>query len=114
MSARAGTLVPENLTLSGHGAALLQRDAAVDRGRAGHATAAPSAPTSELSRELYCLQGIPVGAGEMNEVLQRIETAAATRSPFLISTPNVKLISSELGGWFIRLTQVPVYLGGNV
>ena len=110
MSARAGTLVPENLTLLGLGAALLQRDAALDRGRAGHATAAPA---SELSREIYCLQGIPVDAVDMNEVVQRIETAAATRSPFLSSTPNVKLISSELGGWFIRLMQVPVYLGGN-
>ena len=98
--------MPENLTLLGHGAVLLQSDAAVDRGRAGHATAALSAPASELSREVYCLQG-------MNEDVQRIETAAATRSPFLISTPNVKLISSELGGWFIRLMQVPVYLGGN-
>ena len=114
MSARAGTLVPESLTLLGHGAALLQRDAAVDQGRAGHATAALSAPASELSREVYCLQGIPVDAVDMNEVVQRIETAAATRSPFLISTPNVKLISSELGAWFIRLIQVPVHLEGSV
>jgi len=114
MSARARTLVPENLTLLGHGAGLLQRDAAVDRGRAGHATAALSAHASELSREVYCPQGIPVDAVDMNEVVQRIETAAATRSPFLISTPNVKLISSELGVSFIRLMQVPVYLGGNV
>jgi hypothetical protein len=112
MSARAGTLVPENLTLLGHGAALLQRDAAVDRGCAGHSTAALSVPASELSREVHCLQGIPVDAVDMNEVVQRFETAAATRSPFLISTPNVKLISSELG--VIRLMQVPVYLGGNV
>lgn len=105
--------MPENLTQLGHGAALLQRDAAVDRGRAGHATAALSAPASELSREVYCLQGIPVDAVDMNEVVQRIETAAATSSPFVISAPNVKLISSELGGWSIRLMQVPVYLGGN-
>jgi hypothetical protein len=112
MSARAGTLVPENLTLLGHGAVLLQREVAVDRVRAGHATAVLSAPASELSRD--CLQGIPVDVIHVNEVAQRIETAAATRSPFLISTPNVKLISSELGVWFIRLMQVPVDLGGNV
>ena len=114
MSARAGTLVPENLTVLGHGAALLQRDAALDRGRAGHATAALSAPASELPREGYCLQGIPVDAVEMNEVVQRIETAAVPRSPFPISTPSVKLISSDLGVRFIRLMQVPVHLGGNV
>src|SRR5262245_24728039 len=113
MSARAGTLVPENLTLLGHGAVLLQSDAAVDRGRAGDATAALAGPASELSREVYCLQGIPVDAVDMNEVVQRTETAAATSSPFVISAPNVKLISSELGGWSIRLMQVPVYLGGN-
>jgi len=114
MSARAGTLVPENLTLLGHGAVLLQSDAAVDRGRASHATAALSGPASELSREVYCLQGIPVDAVDMNEVVQRSETAAATRSPFLISTPNVKLISFELGAGFIRLMQVPVHLEGSV
>src|SRR5438128_4760682 len=108
MSARAGTLVPENLTPLGHGAALLQRDAAVDRGRAGHATAALSAPASERSREVHCLQGIPVDAVDMSEVVQRVETAAATRPPFLISTPNAKLISSELGAEFTRLIQVPV------
>jgi hypothetical protein len=101
MSARAGTLVPENLTLLGHGAALLQRNAAVDRGRAGPATAAPLAPASELSRE-----GIPVDTVDVNEVVRRIETAAATRSPFLLSTPNVNFL--------IRLRQVPAYLEGGV
>ena len=106
MSARAGTLVPENLTFLGHGAALLQRDAAVDRGRAGHATAAQSAPASALSRKVYCLQGSSVDAVDVNEVVQRIETAAAARSPFLLSTPNVNFL--------IRLMQLPVYFEGGV
>src|SRR5262245_21812289 len=92
MSARAGTLAPENLTLLGHGEALLQRDAATDRGYADHSTAALSAHANELSREVYCLQGIPIDAIDMPEVVRRIETAAATRSPFLISTPNVNFL----------------------
>src|SRR5215510_2360095 len=92
MSARAGTLVPEGLTLLGHGEILRQRDAAPDRSDADHSTAVLSAPASELSREVYCLQGIPVDAIDMTEVVRRIETAAATRSPFLISTPNVNFL----------------------
>jgi hypothetical protein len=46
MSTRAGALVPESLTRLGH--ALLERDAAVDRGRADHAAAMLSAPNVNL------------------------------------------------------------------
>jgi hypothetical protein len=46
MSARAGTLVPESLTLFGH--ALLEREVAVDRGRADRAPA---------MRTMFRLQG---------------------------------------------------------
>ena len=92
MSARAGTLVPESLALLGHGASVDERDTAVDRGRADHAAAMP-ATARELSREVDCLQGIPVDAADASEVVQRIETAAATRSLLLISAPKVNLLS---------------------
>jgi N-acetylglucosaminyldiphosphoundecaprenol N-acetyl-beta-D-mannosaminyltransferase len=51
-----------------------------------------SAPARELTREVYCLQGIPVDAVDMPEVVRRIETAAAKKSPLLISTPNVNFL----------------------
>jgi N-acetylglucosaminyldiphosphoundecaprenol N-acetyl-beta-D-mannosaminyltransferase len=95
MSARAGTFAPEILApetnaLLGHGKVLLERHEATDEVR--QPAAALSAPACELSREVYCLQGIPVDAVDMPEVVRRIETAAATRSPFLISTPNVNFL----------------------
>jgi N-acetylglucosaminyldiphosphoundecaprenol N-acetyl-beta-D-mannosaminyltransferase len=43
----------------------------------------------DLSREVYCVLGIPIDAIEMTEVLRRIEIAAAKPSPLLISTPNL-------------------------
>ena len=92
MSARAGMLAPENLALVGRTGALVEVDAATDRAYADPAGAALSAPASELSREVYCLQGIPVDAVDMGEVVQRIKAAAEAKSPFLISTPNVNFL----------------------
>src|SRR5262245_14023013 len=43
----------------------------------------------DLSREVYCILGIPIDAIGMYAVLRRIESASAIRTPFLISTPNV-------------------------
>jgi N-acetylglucosaminyldiphosphoundecaprenol N-acetyl-beta-D-mannosaminyltransferase len=43
----------------------------------------------DLSREVYCVLGVPVDAIGMHEVLRRIETAAARKVPFLISAPNL-------------------------
>jgi len=49
-----------------------------------------------MSREVYCILGIPVDAIEMPAVLQIIETAAANSTPFVISTPNLNfLINSQ-------------------
>jgi hypothetical protein len=52
MSARARILAPESLTLLGQ--ALLERDAAVDRGRADHA---PATGASRRLRTMFRLQG---------------------------------------------------------
>ena len=50
----------------------------------------------DLSREVYCILGMPVDAIEMHAVLRRIESAAAGRTPFLISTPNLNfLVNSQ-------------------
>jgi N-acetylglucosaminyldiphosphoundecaprenol N-acetyl-beta-D-mannosaminyltransferase len=49
-----------------------------------------------LSRQVYCVLGIPIDAVEMPVVLNRIETAAARSAPFAISTPNLNfLVSSQ-------------------
>jgi hypothetical protein len=53
MSARAGTLVPESLTLLGHD--LIGRDAAVDRSRADHA---PAMGASRRLPTMVRLQGV--------------------------------------------------------
>jgi hypothetical protein len=53
MSARAGTLMPESLTLLGH--ARLGREAAVDRGRADRA---PAMGASQRLRTMFRLQGV--------------------------------------------------------
>jgi N-acetylglucosaminyldiphosphoundecaprenol N-acetyl-beta-D-mannosaminyltransferase len=43
----------------------------------------------DLSREVYCILGVPVDAIGMPAVLRRIESAAGTRTPFLLSAPNL-------------------------
>ena len=58
-----------------------------------------SALPDELSREVYCVLGMPVDAIGMHAVLRRIESAAADagRTPFLISTANLNfLVNSQL------------------
>jgi N-acetylglucosaminyldiphosphoundecaprenol N-acetyl-beta-D-mannosaminyltransferase len=54
-------------------------------------------PDDHLSREVYCILGMPVDAIGMHAALRRIESAAAGRTPFLISTPNLNfLVNSQL------------------
>jgi N-acetylglucosaminyldiphosphoundecaprenol N-acetyl-beta-D-mannosaminyltransferase len=43
----------------------------------------------DLSREVYCILGVPVDAIGMNAVLRRIGSASTAGTPFLISTPNL-------------------------
>jgi N-acetylglucosaminyldiphosphoundecaprenol N-acetyl-beta-D-mannosaminyltransferase len=46
----------------------------------------------DLSRNVYCVLGVPIDAIDMTSVIQKIETAAAARAPFLISTPNLNFL----------------------
>src|ERR1700733_4061440 len=55
-----------------------------------------AAINDNLSREVYCILGIPIDAIEMPAVLRSIDTAVATGHPFLISTPNLNfLVNSQ-------------------
>ena len=50
----------------------------------------------DLSREVYCILGMPIDAIEMPAVMQSIEMAAANAMPFVISTPNINfLVNSQ-------------------
>ena len=50
----------------------------------------------QLSREVYCILGLAIDAIEMAAVVKRIEYAASSRTPYLISTPNLNfLVSSQ-------------------
>jgi N-acetylglucosaminyldiphosphoundecaprenol N-acetyl-beta-D-mannosaminyltransferase len=52
-----------------------------------------AAPHDGLSREVYCVLGMPVDAVSMPTTIQVIKTAASRRlAPFLISTPNLNFL----------------------
>src|SRR5258708_16222779 len=60
-------------------------------------------PSDDLSREVYCVLGIPIDAIEMPEVIRSIHIAASRKTPFIISTPNLNfLISSRSDPEFRR------------
>jgi N-acetylglucosaminyldiphosphoundecaprenol N-acetyl-beta-D-mannosaminyltransferase len=50
---------------------------------------ADSAVPDDLSRDVYCILGVPIDAIGMLAVLRRIEAAARRKTRFLISTPNL-------------------------
>ena len=50
----------------------------------------------DLSREVYCILGMPIDAVGMPSVVRTIETAAARKSPFFISTPNLNFLVNSL------------------
>jgi N-acetylglucosaminyldiphosphoundecaprenol N-acetyl-beta-D-mannosaminyltransferase len=54
--------------------------------------AAVADPLDELSREVYCVLGIPVDVVDMATVREKVEAAAARRRPFLISTANLNFL----------------------
>ncbi len=83
----------------------------------------------DLSREVYCILGMPIDAIEMAAVMQSIETAAANAVPFVISTPNINYLVNSLSDpefreslflsdlfpadgmpivWIARLTGIPI------
>jgi len=49
-----------------------------------------------LSREVYCILGIPIDAIDLSTVVRRLESAAAKRSTCLISTPNLNFLVNSL------------------
>lgn len=55
----------------------------------------------DLSRDVYCILGMPVDAIAMHAVLDRIDLAAANRTPFLVSTANLNfLVNSQVDSGF--------------
>ncbi len=50
-------------------------------------------PADDLARQIYCILGLPIDAVEMVDVLRRIEAAAASTTPLLISTVNVNFLA---------------------
>ena len=95
----------------------------------------PAALPDDLSREVYCILGIPIDAIEMSAVLRIIGMAAANRAPFVISTPNLNfLVNSQSDAefresvllsdlcpadgmpivWIARLMGIPINAGSQV
>jgi N-acetylglucosaminyldiphosphoundecaprenol N-acetyl-beta-D-mannosaminyltransferase len=54
--------------------------------------AAVTDPLDDLSREVYCVLGMPVDVVDMATVREKVEAAAARRRPFLISTANLNFL----------------------
>jgi N-acetylglucosaminyldiphosphoundecaprenol N-acetyl-beta-D-mannosaminyltransferase len=46
----------------------------------------------DLSRDVYCVLGMPIDAGDMPSVLSAIDAAAGVGAPFFISTPNLNYL----------------------
>ncbi|MGJ4931122.1 WecB/TagA/CpsF family glycosyltransferase [Bradyrhizobium sp. HKCCYLS2038] len=56
----------------------------------------PAVSDDDLSRDVYCVLGIPIDAIGMRGVLRRIRDAARRRTRLLISTPNLNfLVTSQ-------------------
>jgi N-acetylglucosaminyldiphosphoundecaprenol N-acetyl-beta-D-mannosaminyltransferase len=50
----------------------------------------------DFSRNVYCVLGVPVDAIDMPTLLRAVHDAAASKTPFLISTPNLNfLVTSQ-------------------
>ena len=50
----------------------------------------------DLSREVYCVLGLPIDAIELGEALRRIRAAAKSGTPFFLSTPNLNFLINSL------------------
>ena len=46
----------------------------------------------DLSRNVYCVLGIPIDAIDMSALLRAVENAATEKSAFLVSTPNLNFL----------------------
>ncbi|WP_426424809.1 WecB/TagA/CpsF family glycosyltransferase [Bradyrhizobium genosp. A] len=52
--------------------------------------------SSNLSREVYCILGLPIDALDLTAVVRRLESAAARRATCLVSTPNLNFLVNSL------------------
>ncbi|WP_354229130.1 WecB/TagA/CpsF family glycosyltransferase [Bradyrhizobium sp. F1.4.3] len=52
--------------------------------------------SSNLSREVYCILGVPIDALDLPAVVRRLESAAAQRATCLVSTPNLNFLVNSL------------------
>ena len=52
-------------------------------------------PSDNSQRDIYGLLGIPIDVTTMKKVVDRIETAAASAKPLLISTANVNFLTTS-------------------
>jgi N-acetylglucosaminyldiphosphoundecaprenol N-acetyl-beta-D-mannosaminyltransferase len=57
---------------------------------------ADAATLSNLSRPVFCVLGMPIDAVSIATVVEKIEAAAASRSAFLLSTPNLNFLVNSL------------------
>lgn len=57
----------------------------------------PPALPDDLAREVYCVLGLPIDVVDMAEALRRIEVAASSSVPYLISTPNLNFLINSQG-----------------
>jgi N-acetylglucosaminyldiphosphoundecaprenol N-acetyl-beta-D-mannosaminyltransferase len=60
----------------------------------------------DLSREVYCMLGIPVDDIRMPSTVERIEAAIANKRPFLLSTPNLNFLMNSQSDASFRETLV--------
>ena len=60
----------------------------------------------DLSRDVYCVLGIPIDVCEIGSVVSDVEKAAATGRPFLISTPNVNFVVGAQSDFDFRETLI--------
>jgi N-acetylglucosaminyldiphosphoundecaprenol N-acetyl-beta-D-mannosaminyltransferase len=67
-------------------------------------TVVDRAMSDDLSREVYCILGMPIDAVEMLSVVRRIEMAATSKTPFFISTPNLNFLVNSQGNPEFRET----------
>ena len=89
---------------------MLKRLQTLDASGADPVPGAPQAARDDLSRKVFGLLGIPVDAVDFPSLLRSVDGAAAARSPFLISTPNVNFLVRSQADSDVRgpLGDVPV------
>ena len=67
----------------------------------GSSITVPESLYDDLSRDVYCILGVPVDRSNMREVMTKIQDAITRTKPFLFSTPNLHfLVRSQNDGTF--------------